>query len=267
MKINKIAYKLELELPEIIKKIVLKYGISPYLDNPNFLEERNNMWHQFGLLTHTKMVRRVFLSELNPLLKKWGLYENIEKILSERVDSVPKKSLLEISFPLHDLGKIICFYNKKENRNHALLSQKLLSEKILKEKLTSFGLSKEHVDYIGKCIQTHSLLSQEIREKIQENDYFNLSSIPKTELDYICEDLANKNQEIKVETGVFFLCDSLAKTDVRVSKDYKGEVSEHYIEQVLKERGLPDYLKEGVIQLPENIKLAETYLKNIFKSL
>src|SRR3989344_5611216 len=86
---------LEEELPKIINKIAKEHNISPYINNPDFLEERLCSWHQFGLLTHTQKVRSAFSSEINEILKKWRLYNKVENYLSRDVEGIERKNLFE----------------------------------------------------------------------------------------------------------------------------------------------------------------------------
>ena len=93
---------LDEELPGIIRKIAIAYNIQPFINDPDFLEERLKKWHQFGVLSHTKKVRQVFLSELDNFLKQWDIFEEIQKNLNEEIDGTKKQKLFEMSSPLHD---------------------------------------------------------------------------------------------------------------------------------------------------------------------
>ncbi len=63
MKLNeeKISDFMESELPNIIKKIAKDSNVNEFVNNPDFIEKRLEKWHQFGLLTHTKKARHIFL--------------------------------------------------------------------------------------------------------------------------------------------------------------------------------------------------------------
>lgn len=266
IKINDISEILETELPDIIKKIAEEYKIPPYIDNPDFLEERLCSWHQFGLLTHTKKVRRVFLNELNGLLKEWRLQDKVESYFSKDIDGVERKTLFEISIPLHDLGKIVCYSDERVDREHEKASKTLISTGFLKEELSNFGLSDGHRAYLEQCIETHDVLGKKLRDVLKHKGNLRLDYVSSRNINNLCKDLARDYFSIKTEIGIFFLCDLLGKTDLRVSAENDMEImqQETNIQEILEERGLSQKLKQAVMQLPVNLKLSEIYLKSFF---
>ena len=261
-----IAESIENELPEIIKRIAIDYNIPLFINNPDFLEKRLEKWHQFGLLGHTKKVREIFLNELNDNLKSFGIYEKVQKVLIKKIDNIEKNKLFEASIPLHDLGKIIIYGDTRINREHEIVSRNLIYKDFLNNKLDSMGLSNKHIDYIARCVETHDVIGKEIRDKLKQNNKLNLEYLSDSYVKHICKDISNKYSDIKVELGIFSFCDSLGRTDIRIYANTDSEViqKESEIIQILEQRSLPSELKCAVIQLPLNIKLAETYLKNLF---
>ena len=264
--IEEIPEILEKELPETIKKIAQNYSISTYINNPHFLDERLSSWHQFGLLTHSKKVRKVFLNELGGILKKKGLYEKIHDKLNQKVDNIKRKTLFEASIPLHDLGKILAYGDKRTNRSHESLSKYLISQDPLKKRLEDLDLSEEHINYLGRCIETHYVLGSRGRDKLNPAGNFKLDYISKENIGSFCESLSKEYSDIKTELGIFFLCDSLGKTDIRINAktDLNITNQQKNIEQIIKERNLNPNLKKAVMQLPVNVKLAEIYLRSLF---
>lgn len=264
-KIANIAKILENELPEIIKKIAVDYNIPVFIDNPDFLEKRLQKWHQFGLISHTKKVRSIFLHELEDYLKNWGVYEKVENVLNEKINKIKKKRLLEISIPLHDLGKIILYKDKRTNRKHEIASRDLLYQNFLNDKLNSMGLLNEHIDYIANYIKNHDALGKEIRDELKHNNKLNLKYLSGNEINSAYKNLADKYSNIKIEIGIFSLCDSIGKTNISINADTDSEImrQESKIIQILKQKGLPSELKHAIMQLPLNVKLAETYLKTL----
>lgn len=255
-KINKIPLILERCLPEIIQEIAKEYGVTPYAKNPYFLDSRLNKWHQFGLLTHTKKVRAAFLDEIPILLKAWNL---------NSLEDLYDKNLFEASIPLHDLGKIISYWDKSTIRGHELLSKNLIRENFLINKLKLLGLSKEQIGYISDCVETHYALGKEIRDVLNYNQKFTLEDLLGEEVNRLCKSLENKYPALKTEIGVFYLCDSLGKIDIRINAGNDDEIiqQESDIIKKLTQKNLPENLKYAVMQLPVNIKLAEVYLRKI----
>ena len=268
MQINEIPEVLEDQLPEIVKKIAEDNNVLPYIENPDFLEPRLYPWHQFGLLTHTKQVRKIFLREIDEKLKKWGLSAKIEEKLSEKIEKIEKKKLLEISIPLHDLGKILVYGSTELDREHELVSANLLSQDFLRTKLQNFGLSEAHINYIAKCIETHNILGKQLRNILKHAGNLRLDYVSESNIKPLCVELSKKYKDIKIEIGIFFFCDLLGKTSIRLDckTDLELQNKEQEIEQTLKEKHLQPELKKAVMQLPVNLKLIKTYLNIICKS-
>ena len=83
----------------------------------------------------------------------------------------------------------------------------------------------------------------------------------------MCKKIKDEHEDIRAEIGIFFLCDSLGKTDIRIFPEQYTSHLEYgnAIEKVIRERGLPKQLKLGYLQLPMSINLAEIYLKYALK--
>ena len=264
METKDISQELENQLPEMIKEIATKYSVQQYIQNPDFLEERLSSWHQFGLITHTKMVRDIYVNKLEDLIKKWGLDKLIKEQLNKEIDNIKKELLLNISIIFHDLGKIICLEDNRINREHEVASVKLLEESFLNRRLERYTLSKNQIDYIKRVIGTHDVLGKELRDKLKEEGLLNIKFLENSEVSKICKEISSKYSDVKLEVGIFFLCDLLGKTEFW---DYFQEDSitpNRKIDCILTEKNLPPQLKKAINQLPLNIKLAEIYLKNIF---
>jgi hypothetical protein len=268
MILSNLGQVLEQELPEIITRIASEHNIQPYLQDPDFLERRISAWHQFGLITHTKQVRYAFLHELEPLLKKWGVDQQVGSILGEEVDGLTKRALLEASIPLHDLGKIVVNGLKKSDRNHETASKNLVEQSFLRQRLESLGLSTRHIEKIARYVNTHDIVGKLIRKPLKSQGRFNLAFMQDPELEQMCQSIAAGYPDIYPDTGVFFLCDSLGKTDIRINADNALDIARQSseVEEILKRRQLPPQLKQGVLQLPVTTKLAEVYMKNAVKT-
>lgn len=256
-KLRKIPQAIEDELSDIIIPIAKEYNIPAYVENPDFLEERLYSWHQFGLLAHTKKVRNIFLKESQEILYKWSVNDRIKQVLSEEIEGIEKKLLLEISIPFHDLGKIIALGEEETDRDHEKLSVYLVNQEFLKGKLYSSGLADAHIKYISRCIETHDVIGKEIRDVLKHQGKLNPEGLSQNYAVNLCTEVSNKYPDINFEIGVYFLCDSLGKTDIRLDE------SENELEKILSKRQLPPQLKKAVLQLPVNLKLAEIYLLNL----
>lgn len=244
---------LESKLGDIITRIGREYCIGAFVNNPDFLEERLIKWHQFGLLSHTKRVRNIFLNELKDYLDLWRL-DNIRKYLKTKIDGCERRILLEISILLHDLGKIALTGDNRVHRNHEKESESIILKLgELKE------LSEKQLGYIIKCVNSHDIIGKEVRDYLISKNKFNFEFLNSNKMKNILGPIIKKNSDVKVEMGIFYLCDSLGKTDIIVNVD----TNEEKVIEILKKKKLPLELKNGVMQLPLNVKLAEIYLKNI----
>lgn len=256
MSYENLAQLIEDNLPTLINRIATNNSSAPYIQNPDYLEDRLLKWHQFGIVTHSKMVRKAFLEESRDYLKAWGVYDKILNHLSIPISSIEKKLLFEISIPLHDLGKVIVSNSKEKNRSHEVYSANLLHEHF-SDYLKGLGLLDPHLNYISECIKTHAVLGKEVRDKLNDDNLFNLDLKNNCVLPF--QDLANKYKNVQLELGLFFLCDCLGKTDIRVPKD----TSDQEIYNLLKSRNIDNNLIGAIKQLPINLLLSESYLKSL----
>jgi hypothetical protein len=72
-----------------------------------------------------------------------------------------------------------------------------------------------------------------------------------------------KNPDFKLELGLLWLADSLAKIETRVNARTDKELQNKSasVKRLLSKRRLPQRLFNCAIQLPVNIALAEKYMK------
>lgn len=81
-----------------------------------------------------------------------------------------------------------------------------------------------------------------------------------------CRKIEDANPEYKMEIGVLYLCDSLAKTDITIHGRTDEELLKNKgtAEKILEEKKLPKELINTVMQKPVNIAAAKKYLLYIF---
>lgn len=268
-RIEELPEKLEKGLSHLIRDIAKEHNISKYVQDQDFLEKRLHSWHQFGLLTHTKKVREVFLNELDSLLQDWKVYGSVKKELNRKVHGVKKSKLLEISMPLHDLGKILCYGDSRTNREHEKLSGFLMETSRISDLLDQSGLSSIHRSYIREYVETHDLIGKRIRDELKHEGKLRLDFLSNNEVKEKCRRLGDEQENIKFELGVYFLCDLLGKTDIRIEANNDAELvsKENWIEKTLSDRNLYPELKKAVLQLPVNIGLAKEYFFSLIKGV
>lgn len=266
MQSSDIANKLEKQLPELIVQIAKQYNIKPFIENPNFAEPRLVKWHQFGLLEHTQRVRDAYLTKTDTFLEDFGITKIVDNHFYNKINGLTKYDLLDISIPLHDLGKIVVYSDSRTNREHELLSALLMEENILKNFLNKTSLSREHLSYIKSCVELHDVLGKKLRDELKHSGKLKPEFLFSDETKSLCNKIAKDNSEFKYEIGIYFLCDSLGKTNVLIPYENDSVVYEKKIISELERKKLLPDLKFGVMQLPINLKLAELYLKTITKN-
>ena len=262
-KIRKASIILDEILPDLINEIATNYSVVKFQENPDFLEERIVKWHQFGLLTHTRNVKKAFCNEAPDLIKSWGLEDKLKERLNHKVLESTKYNLFDISIIFHDLGKIICYNDSSKNRFHETESANLIN--YFKNRLNNLGLSNSSINYLKRCIQTHDVVGKEIRDNLTETGKFSFSNLVKDPVKDLCKKIAKKYHDVNLEIGFYFLCDSLGKTDLRINaKDDKELlISKESFVKTIEQRDLNPKIIYAANQLPLNIKLAEVYLTSL----
>lgn len=272
-----IIENLNKDLINIARKIILESHNMEinenreFLENPDRMEQQNPWWHQWGIITHTRMAVRAFQEEVPPYLKKWGISEKIAEFMDEDIDGIKKRVLFIIAIYLHDLGK---FKVRKINFNssgelyysfpeHEKASGDIIREKYFTEKLKNqFGLTQSQIDYIARSAELHYELGI-LRDQSKKTDLgytedFIKSPLFKKEVKKIITGAS----DFKWETGLFFLADTLGKTDLRLKNDKDSSEINRVIEEIEK-RNLDRNILKNVLQLPVGIKVSEEYFKLI----
>jgi len=132
---EEICKKILEKLPELAQAVMERRDENEnFLQNPDDPKEHNLFWHQFGIITHTMKFRQFFHNEVWEYLHEWQVDKSIIEILSEKIDGKAKIELLEISIPLHDLGKFARGFKDKNGKlkpnytEHEAKSEKLIRE-------------------------------------------------------------------------------------------------------------------------------------------
>jgi len=273
---EKIYQKLLERLPEVAKTVIDDRSENDnFKQNPDDPKEHDVSWHQFGIVTHTEKFSQFFQTEAQEYFQKWNVDEKINQKLSESIDGKTKAELLHISIPLHDLGKFARGFMEKDGKikpdykGHEAKSEKLIRENeqihdLLQE---TYGLTEAQIDYIACCAGLHYELGK-TRDEAKKTDMGYTIAFAKSEqCQKACNEIAQKFPEFKEEIGILFLCDNLAKTDVRIDAETDEEIEKQTqrIENIIQERNLNSKLVAAIKQRPVNIAIAKRYLENIIK--
>lgn len=282
--------KLLNSLPGFAKEIVnSRYVSDPryregFADNLDSTEYHDKEWHRWGIITHTKKVLEMYHNKAKELLTDWKT--EIEAHFDEKVDGITKEDLFVLAILLHDIGKFAKEWKngKYSMKNHAEISRELILDKegsiyrYLKETL---GLTPDQIKYIATVAGIHYELG-EVRSQAGEGVLgyslaFVRSDAFKKGVDAVKDRIKKYNikfETYKVEIGVFFLVDSLGKTDILLGKIIAEKIFEKddaAIESLTSEaeneigkRNLSADLIKAVKQIPVNIAIAKRYFQLVF---
>ncbi len=266
--VKNLADILDKELPTIIYEIARQYNVPEYQKNQDYAEERLHQWHQYGLLTHTRLVRKIFREDIKDLFQQWKVYDKVEKALSKSVGDYKKKDLFEVAILPHDLGKITVVGDTRVTRNHEMLSLQLTKSSVIHNIFQEQGLSVEEVKYIEDIVRTNGVVSEEIRNILRDEDNLNFSFINSNRVDRYLEKVIKKYKKLSLEAGVFFVCDTLAKTSIHldVKKDEELRAKEEEVERTISEQRLKPQLKKGIMQFPLSMRIGELYLSAVINN-
>ena len=108
--VDRAVRELDAALPELARAVIGRHldpsdpaNVRFSLD-PDGREEHQTQWHQWGIITHTRMFLKHFEEEVPRLLREWGLWESVDSRLQNCIDGVSRWELLRVSILLHDIG-------------------------------------------------------------------------------------------------------------------------------------------------------------------
>jgi len=272
--IDSICERLITFLPTIANTIIEdRTENGQFIINPDDPNEHVPIWHQFGIITHTKFVLKIHQTEASEYIDKWGIRLKINSKLQEEVDGKPKSELILIGIILHDIGKFA--RNFKENDGKMVfnfIGHEAMSEKLIKENKFIYNLlnqtleyTEAQINYIARCAGLHFELGKAREAAKKTKLKYTIAFSESKECLESCIEIATQFPEYKLEIGILFLCDSLGKIDVRIIAESDEDIENltPQIKQVLAQRNLNPSLLSAIKQLPVNIAIAKRYLENV----
>ncbi|MFC1810598.1 hypothetical protein ACFLZH_03800, partial [Patescibacteria group bacterium] len=268
------------QLPDMAKKIINTDDPrnTNFYENPDDPVEHAPDWHQFGIISHTKKFSEAYKTEAQDLMQEWGVKDMADKVLSEDIDGRSKDELFRIAAILHDLGKFDRLFKVKDGKetnlpthtgHEAKAADYILNDEYVHNLLAhDYGLTEDQIKYVAECTRLHYELGKirKVAKKTEEGYTLAFSKTDKCK--DACKEIADQFPNFKVEVGILFMCDSMAKTDIVV----KGETDEEIeaqsddIKQILDQRGLNPKLIRAVLQRPVNNAMAKAYFKVLKES-
>src|SRR5256885_5542317 len=100
---------IDARLPELAREVIRRHldpqapDTADFLASPDGREQHQQMWHQWGIITHTRVFLRYYEEEIPALLRQWGLWKSVDHALSEQIDGASRWELLRIAILLHDI--------------------------------------------------------------------------------------------------------------------------------------------------------------------
>jgi len=272
-------------LPEIAKGMMATHvdRADPrnraFLDNPDSPAEHAPKWHQWGVITHTKMFGLAHDKDVQRYLQNWGVKDRVDRHLDQEIDGQPKRDLLRAGIALHDLGKFThrTFEEKPDGSystdfaDHEAKSGELIRGPEFADSLKrDYDLTDNQVEYIAKAAELHFQLGI-LRSKAKQLGNYNMAFARSPQFPELAREQMRAHPDMALEMGLLFLGDSMAKTNIRFDADSDEEIQAKQGEMMdavqRKLSALPPShqfnpkLIQAAQQLPVNVEVAKQYLK------
>ncbi len=212
------------QLPALSRGVIERYLDTNKPENrafsqcPDDRNQHQTQWHQWGIITHTRVFLGVFDRDVPRYLRAWRVWDAVDRALSCHVDGLTRWQLLHISILLHDIGK---FGTRTQGaRGFHFAGHESLSGRLIREDvgLDQFGLTGPQIAYVARTAEDHFLLGL-LRKRARHQGTFSLEY---TESQPFIEDvyrLKAEHPDDFIEVGVLFLGDSLAKAEPNAGPD------------------------------------------------
>ncbi len=240
--IGQIVDSLNAQLPDIASDVIRRHldpadpATRDFLLHPDAREQHQTRWHQWGIITHTRVFLRHFGTDIPGYLREWDLWDAVNDVLSETIDGVTRWDLLRIGILLHDIGKFGARFHggtRFHFTGHEDVSGRIIREEL---QLEDYGLTVAQAEYAATVAEDHFVLGQ-MRRRARDLGGYNEGFAHSPEFRIIAGRIKHEHPADFVEIGVLFLGDSLAKADPQT--------------------GPPDAVSQYAI----NIEIAHSYLE------
>jgi hypothetical protein len=271
--VERILASLEERLPTVARELI---ATSPniedprqqdFLQNPDDPAEHALMWHQYGILTHSKEFQKFIADDAPELMQRWSIEEQAIATLSETIDGMSKIELLQIMSLIHDLGKFTS--RIFEERDGVELARFIDHEKQsgelvrggFKEVLKELGLSEAQIEYIAQCAEHHFDLGK-VRRVAAANGGYTLMFAKSEAFKVEARSIIDANPELALEIGLMFIADSLSKTKFTATADTDEgiEAQREMLEAKIAKAGVEPLLINQALQQPVNVEIGKQFL-------
>jgi len=273
--VSQIFEKLSSELTDLAKDVIsnnLNMSVKQnkeFFNDPDSVYYQNPWWHQWGIITHTKMTEKYYIEEVPFYLEKWSILKKTNRVLSDKIDRIEKETLFRIGILLHDIGKFKVRkikYNHKGKLYYSFKGHEKASGKIIREEYFTEKLKKEYllthaqIQYISLCAEKHFELGT-LRDKAKKSKLGYTKEFLVTSLfEKSVKEILSKASGLEWEIGLFFLADTLGKTDLRL-EDENDKEELNKASRTIAKRKLDKNLIKGLKQLPISIEVSKRYFE------
>jgi hypothetical protein len=183
-----------------------------FLAHPDGREQHQTDWHQWGIISHTRVFLRHFDDDIPAYLQEWGVWEAVDAALRKPIDDVTRWNLLRVSILLHDIGKFAA--RTWGNGRFHFARHETMSGDIIRSSLNlrRFGLTARQQAYVARTAEDHFVLGV-LRKRAREQGQYDMSFIEGEAFRQTAEAIRREHPDDYLEIGVLFLGDSLSKTD------------------------------------------------------
>src|SRR5437764_1257474 len=104
--IRAVERELDSELPALARQVISRYQDSrepetrAFLERPDGREQHQTSWHQWGIITHTRVFLRHFEQDIPRYLRDWEMWEEVDGVLRQTVEGVSRWDLLRLAILL-----------------------------------------------------------------------------------------------------------------------------------------------------------------------
>jgi len=280
---KKIADFLLFALPNLARVFILNnHNFSEednkkFFDNPDDPLEHKPKYHQWGIITHTKMFDKFYNKEVLEYLEDWEIMDFVMDKMIQKIDGLEKYNLLNIVIPLHDLGKFVARKIKTEDdgsisysfEGHEIASGKLIRENDVLSIILRHGyyLTDAQMEYIARCAELHYTLGV-VRDRAKKLEMgYSFKFTKSASIFEWTMEIFENYPDFAIEIGILFLADCLAKTDIHIEANSDAEIGAQdlSIKEMIQERGLDARLIGAIKQLPVSVEVAKIYLQTLVR--
>ncbi|GAC1462872.1 MAG: hypothetical protein PVSMB7_03750 [Chloroflexota bacterium] len=206
------------DLPSLARTVIERHQnmsdplTHEFLASPDGREQHQIQWHQWGIITHTRIFLRHHRVDVPSYLRSWGLWEVVRDTLNAPINGVSRWDLLCVSILLHDIGKFAARTRYRDQfhfAHHERLSGKIIREEI---ELSRYGLTLAQIEYIALTAQDHFVLGL-ARKAARGRGTYDRDYAKSGTFRDIAREIQHQHPEDYIEVGILFLGDSLAKVD------------------------------------------------------